>query len=100
MVGASLFIIGCTARNRLRARLKRLREPRYLIGAIVGAVYMYFSVFARFGQRARIRRRDRPAPDPATLISLSQGGSAAMGLLLMALTAIGWVLPFDSGLLE
>ena len=37
MIGASLYIIGCSAKNRVRMRLRRLREPRYLIGAIVGA---------------------------------------------------------------
>ena len=30
----------CSARNRVRVRLRRLREPRYLIGAIVGAAYL------------------------------------------------------------
>ena len=48
MFSASLYIIVCSARNRLRVRLRRLREPRYLVGAVVGAVYIYFSFFARF----------------------------------------------------
>ena len=55
MFGASLYIIVCSARNRLRVRLRRLREPRYLIGAIVGVAYLYFSFFARL-RRARARR--------------------------------------------
>ena len=70
MFSASLYIIVCSARNRLRVRLRRLREPRYLIGAIVGAAYLYFSFFARFrasrkhrrgaaGARRRCRRRWR-----------------------------------------
>ena len=45
---ASLYIIVCSARNRARVRLRRLREPRYLIGAIVGVAYIYFSFFGRF----------------------------------------------------
>jgi len=38
MLFASLYIIVCSARNRLRVRLRRLREPRYLFGAIAGSV--------------------------------------------------------------
>jgi hypothetical protein len=59
MFGASVYIIICSARNRLRVRLRRLREPRYLIGAIVGAAYSYFSFFARFRTRANVSRRQR-----------------------------------------
>jgi hypothetical protein len=53
MLSASLYIIICTARNRLRMRLRRLREPRYLIGAIAGAAYFYFAVFRRMGRGGR-----------------------------------------------
>ena len=47
MLSASLYLIVCSARNRLRVRLRRLREPRYLIGGIVGSAYLYFAVFNR-----------------------------------------------------
>ena len=100
MFGASLYIIVCSARNRLRVRLRRLREPRYLIGAIVGAAYLYFSVFARMGSRSGItRRRGGPAPQPM-LAALRAGAPGAAGLALLALTAVSWILPFDSGLLD
>ena len=56
MLSASLFIITHSARNRLRLRLRRLREPRYLIGAVAGALYFYFTVFARLrGRRSAVR---------------------------------------------
>ena len=43
----------------MRVRLRRLREPRYLIGAIVGGAYIYFSFFARFrATRASTARRN------------------------------------------
>src|SRR5258705_6811718 len=100
MLSASLYIIVCSARNRLRVRLRRLREPRYLIGAIVGAAYLYFSVFARMGSRSSItRRRGGPAPQPM-LAALRAAAPAAAGLALLALTAVSWILPFDSGLLD
>ena len=100
MIGASLYIIVCTARNRLRVRLRRLREPRYLLGAIVGAAYFYFSIFGRFrGQRASAARRRGPST-VITTATLAASGPALAGLTLIVVTALAWVLPFDSGLLE
>jgi hypothetical protein len=98
MLGASLYIIVCSARNRLRMRLRRLREPRYLLGAVVGAAYLYFSVFARMRSRGGLARR-RGGPGPL-LAALRSGAPAAAGLALLGLTAISWILPFDSGLLD
>ena len=42
-------------RNRLEARIRRLRQPKYLVGAIVGGIYFYFYLFrgiARGGRHA------------------------------------------------
>ena len=44
-------------------RLRRLREPRYLIFAIAGAAYLYFAVFMRIGAARRARRRGEEPPD-------------------------------------
>jgi hypothetical protein len=97
MLSASLYIIWCSARNRLLVRLRRLREPRYMFGAIAGAAYFYFAVFARL--RAG---RNRPRPTTALPnILLSTYGSIASvggaGLLVVALLA--WIFPGDSALL-
>lgn len=102
MLSASAYIIACSAKNRLRVRLRRLREPRYLIGAIVGAAYIYFSFFARFrAQRTTARRRARATPaSPAVMAALTASGPQAVGLALLVLTALSWLLPFDSGLLD
>jgi ABC-2 type transport system permease protein len=100
---ASVYIIGCTARNRIRQRLRRLREPRYLTGAIAGIAYLYFSFFARFrvsraGQQSRRGRRD--APPLVVLSALREAAPGLVGAGLLAVAASAWVLPFDSGLLE
>jgi ABC-2 type transport system permease protein len=104
MLSASFYIVICSARNRLRVRLRRLREPRYLVGAIVGVAYIYFSFFARFraSRAAAARRRGRPGQGqlPAALTTLMASGPALGGLALMAVAAASWALPFDSGLLE
>src|SRR5437762_5840745 len=102
MFTASLYIIVCSARNRMRVRLRRLREPRYLVGAFVGAAYIYFSFFARF-RMARAgdqRRRLRTSPPFLMVSAVRSVAPGVIGLALLAMTAAGWLLPFDSGLLN
>ena len=99
MIGASLYIASCTARNRLRVRLRRLRQPRYLIGAIVGAAYMYFAVFAR-RRPPRVGRRRGGSPSPAAVGAVLAAAPPVVGTALLGVAAAAWALPFDSGLLE
>jgi hypothetical protein len=101
MIGASLYIIVCSFRNRMRVRLQRLRQPRYLFGAIAGAAYLYFSVFARFrSSRARGAARIGPSQMPPPLAGLLASAPAFGGLALMAVATGAWLFPVDSGLLE
>ncbi|MBS1818676.1 MAG: hypothetical protein JSU08_12155 [Acidobacteria bacterium] len=90
MLSASLYVVRCTARNRMRARLRRLREPRYLVGAIAGFAYLIFTLVLR--QRA---------------YGVTGGGSGGLaggaGLAAVALAAVAlgsWAMPFRSALLE
>jgi ABC-2 type transport system permease protein len=104
MLSASLYITVCSARNRVRARLRRLREPRYFVGAVAGAAYLYFSIFARMrtSSRASAARRRGPnaAAPPAVMEALIRSGPALAGMLLLVATVLGWLMPFDSGLLD
>jgi ABC-2 type transport system permease protein len=101
VIVASLYILVCSARNRLRVRLRRLREPRYLIGAVVGAGYVYFAFFARLGSaRAAAGRRRRVQIPPDVSGPLAAAGPALAGLGLLTGAAAAWLLPFNSGLLE
>lgn len=103
MIGASLFVIVCSVRNRILRRLRRLREPRYLLGAIVGVGYLYFSVFARrFGPRPGTRRRGRAVdvPEDVALTALAAFGPVLGGLALFAVTTVCWILPVDASLLD
>ncbi|MEO8258306.1 MAG: putative ABC exporter domain-containing protein [Acidobacteriota bacterium] len=98
MLRASLYISLCATRNRLLVRLRRLREPRYLIFALAGAAYMYFVVVRQFGA-ARPRRRGGTAPD-AFAGSVSATMLAAGGVALLASSAAAWVLPMRSTLFD
>jgi ABC-2 type transport system permease protein len=104
VIRASFYIIVCSARNRTRMRLRRLREPRYLAGAVAGAAYLYFSIFGRFRGRRSTAARDaarrgsgRAVAEASTLLA---AGPALSGMALMLLAAVSWVAPFDSGLLD
>jgi hypothetical protein len=100
MTGAALYIVICTARNRLRRRLQRLREPRYLIGAIVGIAYLWATLFFR-AQAYRVRNDPgaiaRRGP-PAT--PFGAAAQAIAGVLLACAAAACWLMPFTSSLLN
>ena len=47
MIGTFLTVAFLTLKNKIVQRVRRLREPRYLIGAIAGAAYFWFMFFRR-----------------------------------------------------
>jgi hypothetical protein len=90
-----LTVAFLTLKNKILQRVRRLREPRYLIGGIAGAAYFWFLIF---------RRSAGAHPDNGKLIMKTLAVSpvvadcAAVILLLLMITA--WALPADSGGLE
>ena len=100
MLSATLYIIVCSARNRMRQRLRRLWEPRYLVGALVGVGYLVFTLLIR--QRAyRDRNEDDPPRRPIASASLLGTAGPIAGGVLLACAALGsWLVPVSSGLLE
>jgi len=98
VIGTFLTVAFLTLKNRTLQRVRRLREPRYLIGAIAGAAYFWFFFF---------RRAMHGGPqgnNPKLLIMKTLSASpvvadcASVILLLLMITA--WALPADSGGLE
>src|SRR3954468_22564707 len=74
--------------NRQKMRLKRLKKPKYLIGAIVGVLYFYFYFFRFvFGFGARRPPNWTGAADQLQMIE----PFAAAALLVIILLA--WILP-------
>lgn len=49
MIRALLYLRVTSAKNWLLQRITRLRQPKYLVGAIVGAAYFWFFFFRRAG---------------------------------------------------
>lgn len=98
MIRASLYIVTRSAWNRVRLRLRRLREPRYLLGAAASAVYLYFSMF-QFGRTGvRPTRRRTGGALPAALVAVD--GTSVVAILLACSAALTWALPFRGSLLD
>lgn len=53
MLGALLYLRLTSLKNLLLSRLRRLRQPKYLLGAAVGAAYFYFIFSRPFGGAGR-----------------------------------------------
>ena len=79
------YLTLCTFRNRWQARLRRLREPRYLMGSIAGAAYFYFFLL-----------RPRPAGRRGgfgSMLAAAQNVEPlvlAGALVLLILAALAW----------
>ncbi len=90
MAGAFLYLTFCSARNRMRQRLRRLREPRYLVGLVAGLAYFYFFLFRTGGRTGR-----RVAfAGGASLLSLWAAPAEVFGsLALFIIAAVAWATP-------
>lgn len=100
MLGALLYLRFTSSQNWLRSRLRRLRQPKYLVGAIVGLAYFYFFFF---------RPLDVPAARGARHAAIAQAmpvsaalptdwlpvAAAAGALALLVLFVFMWVVPTE-----
>ena len=87
MISALLFLQFHSIKNRLVTRILRLRQPKYLLGAIVGGAYFYF-YFIRFlfGSHSGAN-----AENP---FSIGEFPLATLGaLVLFIIVLFAWVFP-------
>ena len=77
VAGAFFYLQATSLYNNIRRRLQRLRQPKYLLGALAGAAYMYAFVFRHFMDQARSPAQAMQAfpsallPDLAALVALA-----------------------------
>ncbi len=96
MFNALLYLTRTTLWNRLRTRLRRLRQPKYLFGALAGLAYFYFFVFG-------FAFRRQHAPGLAGVNFLPAGPAlyepfAAAALFVIVL--LGWIFGRDRAALS
>jgi len=101
LFSALVYLRVTSLRNWLLSRLRRLRQPKYLAGAIVGCAYFYFFFFRPLGRNVPSRPVP-PLPDPAhemfanaaALPADWQPALLAFGTLaLLVFLAFMWVVP-------
>jgi hypothetical protein len=84
---AFAFYIYHSWKNSLTTRFRRLRQPKYLIGAIVGVLYFYFVIFAR--ARGGFRGAAPSGEMLDTIQAIHSGAAVALFLLFL----LAWIFP-------
>jgi hypothetical protein len=88
MVGTFCYLTFWSIRNRLRLRLRGLRQPRYALGSIVGALYFYLMVFRRLGAR------EAAAPALGDVFQRTAGTIEFLGTMFLFLAVVSaWIVP-------
>jgi hypothetical protein len=94
MIAALFYLQWQSFRNRLVTRFKRLKQPKYLFGAIVGGIYLYFYFFRYLfnqGYRGSGRHAAMLTIQPEYLALVES--LAALALFVIVLLA--WLIPHE-----
>lgn len=92
MLGALIYLRVTSFRNWLLWRLRRLKQPKYLFGAIVGVAYFYFFFFRRVGSRHGHNPISAVAAAPLEWMPVIFATGTVVLLVIMALL---WVVPTE-----
>jgi len=86
-MGPLLYLTLCSVRNRVRVRLKRLRQPRYLIGMVVGLAYFWMMFGMPRTSRQRVFVPAASSAEIGVRSPFELGGAA----FLFVLCATAWI---------
>ena len=90
MIAALFYLQWQSFRNRLVTRFKRLKQPKYLVGAIVGGLYLYWYFYrVLLGGGRQTPANFKISPEHLILFEL--GGALA----LFVIVALAWILPYE-----
>lgn len=92
MVRALLYLRLTSLGNLLRSRLLRLRQPKYLAGAVVGVAYFYFVLF-RHGGAHPAPAGPHAAATPVLPPELLTVYTAFGALIFLVLITLSWLVP-------
>ncbi len=89
-MGALLYLQWTSLQGQFRSRLRRLKQPKYLMGALVGTAYVYFF----FVRRARAGYGNPTSGHTPHVPSDVLSTVTALGALaLLTLVVLSWILP-------
>ncbi len=97
MIAALAYLRLTSLGNRVASAVRRLREPKYLAGALAGVAYFYFFLFRPMG----VARGPLLLGDPAGALrqsgaALAAAGSAILLGLFLGRQALAWITPADN----
>jgi ABC-2 type transport system permease protein len=91
MISALLYLQYHSIRNRTVMRIKRLKQPKYLVGAIVGGLYFYWYFFRTlFGAPAQGQPFALLAAPDSQVLFESIGA-----LFLLIIVVLAWIIPHE-----
>ena len=104
MLRALLYLRLTSLKNQIISRAKRLRQLKYLLGALVGGAYVYVLFFLNFGGASGSRGAARTAatqalaalPSPEALTQTLPLIAAVSAVLLLGIVILAWVIPSNS----
>ena len=92
MISALLYLQYHSFRNRLVSRFKRLKQPKYLLGAVVGGLYFYWYFFRYlFFTPGRQRPGGALGLPPEHLLLYESLGALA----LLVIVLLAWLIPHE-----
>jgi hypothetical protein len=91
-MGALWYLRVTSLVGRIRSRLRRLKQPKYLAGALVGALYFYL-VFFRRAHRPQFGPGGAGSPAEALPPDLLWLFGEIGALVLLVVLAVNWMLP-------
>jgi len=94
MIGTFFFLVYNSWRNRLIMRFRRIKQPKYAVGAVVGALWLYFYFF-RFIIFGAGQGTGAPAINPGNALNWEMGGAMILGAVLL----LSWIIPHERGAL-
>src|SRR5262245_42648676 len=94
MISALFYLQFHSVKNRLVMRFKRLKKPKYLIGAIVGGLYFYFYFFRFLFWRSPARGQWSGAPAMPNIPTIGPLFYESLGaLVLLVIVLLAWIIP-------
>lgn len=96
VIGAFVYLQATSLFNSLRQRVRRLRQPKYLLGAIAGGAYLYFFLFRRL-LHLGISPSSAVGGVSAQLASQLSGLAA---LALFVIVVLAWLIPSNRAALK
>jgi len=95
VLDALLYLTRTSLRNNLRQRLLRLRQPKYLLAALIGAAYFYFFVFGGMFRRVGAKSAFEDFMPGGTELYVPFAAA-----VLFVLVLCGWILGRDRAALQ